>query len=390
MAIREINGGYYVEVFLGIDPITEKKDRKTKTFKPKSRENLKKAKAWETKTLEAYMNGELTLKGDIPLADYLDEWYEKFIKDKKAYTTQQRYNRHIKCIKEHLGKVRLIKLKTKMVDDFYTKLEKEMKTFKNGKIKRRYSNGTILQVHKLFRMAIEQAETWEMIPKNYVNSATPPGNDTPETKSWSLNVTNEFFEYIKGEKIYTAAFIALHSGLREGEVAALRFQDIDFDKYIMTINHTLVDKHGIGLELEEPKTESSKDIVVMTGELNKMLKSIELEYKKHKLKTGIDLEYVCGWEDGRPLRPSYISKRFSLLAKKYAEKKSIDPITFHGLRHSHATILYEAGATSQEISKRLRHSRVSITDDIYIHVKEEIKKSTAQIFDRAVEEAKKI
>ena len=98
-----------------------------------------------------------------------------------------------------------------MVDDFYTKLEKEMKTFKNGKIKRRYSNGTILQVHKLFRMAIEQAETWEMIPKNYVNSATPPGNDTPETKSWSLNVTNEFFEYIKGEKniyccIYCVAF----------------------------------------------------------------------------------------------------------------------------------------------------------------------------------------
>ncbi|QUH20259.1 tyrosine-type recombinase/integrase [Alkaliphilus sp. B6464] len=120
----------------------------------------------------------------------------------------------------------------------------------------------------------------------------------------------------------------------------------------------MVEKTKEGPVLEGPKTESSKDTVAMTNDLLDKLKQIDKEYKKHKLKTGIELDFVCSWEDGRPLR------------------------------HSHATILFELGASSQEISKRLRHSRVSTTDDIYIHVKEDIKKSTADLFNQAVEKIK--
>jgi integrase len=89
------------------------------------------------------------------------------------------------------------------------------------------------------------------------------------------------------------------------------------------------------------------------------------------------------------LRPTYISKVFIKFAKQFSEEKGIDRITFHGLRHSHATMVYRVGADSQEISKRLRHSRVSTTDDIYIHVTEEIKKSTAQLFDQAIDSKKR-
>ncbi|WP_084108679.1 tyrosine-type recombinase/integrase [Clostridium cavendishii] len=95
-------------------------------------------------------------------------------------------------------------------------------------------------------------------------------------------------------------------------------------------------------------------------------------------------EYVCSWDDGRQLRPLYVTATFTKYVKRYKFKK----ITFHGLRHSHATILYINGASSHEISKRLRHSRVATTDDIYIHINKEIKKSTAHIFDKAVEEIK--
>ncbi|MBU5313433.1 tyrosine-type recombinase/integrase [Tissierella carlieri] len=99
--------------------------------------------------------------------------------------------------------------------------------------------------------------------------------------------------------------------------------------------------------------------------------------------------WLCSWPDGRPLRSTYISKAFTRFAKQFSEEKRIDRITFHGLRHSHATIVYGARADSQEISKRLRHSRVSTTDDIYIHVTEEIKKSTAQLFNQAIDSKKR-
>lgn len=389
MAIRETKDGYYVEAYLGINPITGKKDRATKIFTPKNRKNLAAAKAWEVKIKEDYAKGTYNVNGNVTLSAYLDDWFKTMIKGKKAYNTEKRYKVHIDCIKKHLGKVILNKLRTKMIDKFYSDLQAEMKTFKNGTTKRRYSNETILKTHKMFRMAIEQAVAWEMISKNYVDFAKPPASDTKEARSWPLKTVNDFLEYIKDEKIYLPCFIVVHTALREGEVCALRFkEDINFKKGYIAVNKTMVEKAKIGLELEDPKTESSKDIVYMTKDLKNKLLEVQRERKKHKLKTGIELNYVCCWEDDRPLRPTYISRRFRQLAEKFSKEKGIEPITFHGLRHSHATILYEHGADTFEISKQLRHSRPSTTENIYLHANKEIKKSTAQIFDKAVENSK--
>ncbi|WP_312907298.1 tyrosine-type recombinase/integrase [Tissierella praeacuta] len=384
MAIREIEGGYYVEVFLGADPITGKKIRKTKTFKPKSRENLKLAKAWEVKIQEQYDKGELGSKGEILLSVFLEDWFETFVKDKLAYNTERRYRTFVNCIKEHLGNVKLNKLRTKMIDEFYSAMSKEMKTFKNGETKRRYADGTILKTHKMFRLAMQQAVDWDMIPKNYVDAAKPPADDKRNIQYWDINIINDFLDKIKDTTIYLPVFIAYHTGLREGEIAALRWEDINLKEGYIMVNHNMVEKKGEGLVLENTKTPASEAKVALTKELTSVLKSVLKEQKKHKLKTKIEVEYVCRWEDGRPLRPTYISQTFTKYVKKYEMKK----ITFHGLRHSHATILYSVGANSQEISKRLRHSRVSTTDDIYIHVTEEIKKSTAELFDKAVEQSK--
>jgi integrase len=119
----------------------------------------------------------------------------------------------------------------------------------------------------------------------------------------------------------------------------------------------------------------------MTKELVKILQDEKGKQDLLSKTTGINYEFVCSWEDGRALRPLYITKTFT----KYVENFGFRKITFHGLRHTHATILYTLGADSQQISKRLRHSRVSTTDDIYIHVSEDIKRNTAQIFEKGIE-----
>ncbi|QUH20243.1 tyrosine-type recombinase/integrase [Alkaliphilus sp. B6464] len=384
MSVRKVGDGYKAEVFLGINSSTGKKIRKTKTFKKQ-----KDAKDWERDILQAYKTGNLSLNGDIKLSEYLEYWYDTYVIANTKYNTQKRYRTLINCVKEHLGHITLDKLRTPIIDRFYADLKLEMIILKDGTTKRRYMDGTILKVHKLFRQAMGKAVGWDMIDKNPVDYATSPDDDKRNKNTWSLNIINDFLDYIKDEKIYLPSFIAFNTGLREGEIAALRFKyDIDFKAELIKINHNMVEKTKEGPVLEEPKTESSKDTVAMTKDLLDKLKQIDKEYKKYKLKTGIELEFVCSWEDGRPLRPTYISQRFSELAKRFAIKREIEPITFHGLRHSHATILFELGASSQEISKRLRHSRVSTTDDIYIHVKEDIKKSTADLFNQAVEKIK--
>ena len=379
MAIRKTEKGYYVEVFLGNDPLTDKKIRKTKTFK-----KLKDAKDWEVNIIKDYKDGNLNLKGNMTVSEFLDYWLENVIEDKKAYTTIKRYKIQVDCIKSHMGHLRLDKLKTPLVDRFYNDLAKEMRTYKNGTTKRRYSNGTIIKVHRLFKQAIDKAVGWDIIAKNVVYYAEVPKDDERNIETWSIKEINQFLEEVKETKMYLPIQIAYHTGLRQGEISALRWQDIDLEKGYLTVNHNMIEKKGIGLVLESPKTEASKAIVTLTEGLIKILEKELIRQKKHKLKTGITLEYVCSWEDGRAMRPIYLSKTFT----KYVDKSELKKITFHGLRHSHATILYSAGANSQEISKRLRHSRVSTTDDIYIHVTEEIKKSTALIFDKAIDQGK--
>ena len=389
MAIRPIEGGYYVEVFLGNDPITGKKIRKTKTFRPRSREKKKEAKTWENDILNKYEKGDLTLGKDPSLHDFLESWFSTKIEGKKAYNTVKRYRTFLNCISDHLGLVKLSKLTVKIVEDFYDAMSKEMRTLKDGTTKRRYADGTILKTHKMFKLAMDQAVKWEILTRNVVDLADPPADDKRKVKHWDLETINKFLDYIKDTMIYLPVFIAYHSGLREGEICALRSKnDINLKKNYLMVNNNMVEKKGEGLVLENTKTPASEAKVVLTKDLKAKIKYVLKEQKKHKLKTGIELEYICCWGDGRPLRPTYISQTFTKYARKFEEETGIKRITFHGLRHSHATILYSIGADSQEISKRLRHSRVSTTDDIYIHVTEEIKKSTAQLFDQAIDKSK--
>jgi integrase len=393
MSIQEHEDGYYVEAYLGKDPLTNEQIRKYKLFSPKNRKSLKQAKTWEIEILNDYKNGELDLNGDMKLSKYLEYWFETYVETNCAYQTQKRYRTLCNCIESHIGYLPLEKVKVPVIERFYADLKKETITLKDGTKKRRYKDGTILKTHKVLKQALNKAVAWDMIAKNPAAYVKPPEDDKREINTWSIEEAEAFLEKIKDSKLYLPVFIAFHTGLREGEICALRWSDINLKEGYLKVNHNMV-QEGKKLVLEDPKTDASKDTVAMTKELTEKLKEVQKAQEKMSdtnkgenvisFKKENTFDYVCSWDDGRPLRPLYVTKTFTKYVKRYGFKK----ITFHGLRHSHATILFANGASSHEISKRLRHSRVSTTDDIYIHVNQEIKKSTADIFSKAVDQVK--
>lgn len=394
MSIRKTDKGYYVEVYLGKDVLTGKKKRKTKLFSPATRKTLTEAKKWELEILTSYKTGDLSLDADMMLSDYLDYWFDTYVVVKTAYQTRERYRTICNCIKSGIGHLPLEKIKTPVIDKFYADLQKEMIKLKNGTVKRRYMDGTILKTHKLLRQALDKAVGWEIINKNPADYASAPADDKRDIKTWSVEEIEIFLKLISDSKLYLPVFIAYHTGMREGEICALRWEDVNLKEGYLTVNHSIVQEKK-ELVLEDPKTSSSRAKVYLTKELIAKLKEVQKFQEKLSallrgnmkvvdIKKVNDFKYVCSWDDSRPLRPLYVTKTFTRYVKKYEMKK----ITFHGLRHSHATILYANGASSHDISKRLRHSRVATTDDIYIHVTEEIKKSTADIFSKAVEKIK--
>jgi integrase len=389
MAIRETEKGYYVEVYLGKDPLTGKKIRKTKLFSPVNKKSLKDAKAFEAEWLLKGINGEIDINSNMILKDYINYWYNTYVKVNCAIQTQIRYKTFSDCINSNIGHIKLEKLTPPLIQQFYSKLILENKKLKNGTMKRRYSNGTVLKTHKMLHLALKWAVSWQMLAYNPTDSVMPPSDDTRNINTWSIDDINKFLSLIHDENVYAAVNIAYRTGMRAGEISALKWNDIDFKNQVIKVRHNMAYANG-ELILQEPKTKNSKRDIDIDDDTKNWLKSVQLHQQEQNLALPQDLkinyEYVCSWIDGKPFIPSYITKSFTRLVKKHSSQ--FNKITFHGLRHSHASILFQEGISSNVISKRLGHSRTSITDDIYIHIKPQMQKEAAKIFGAAIKKVK--
>ncbi len=134
------------------------------------------------------------------------------------------------------------------------------------------------------------------------------------------------------------------------------------------------------LRIGKPKTAAGYREIEIGEELVNILKHQRLLQSKNKLKYGklyYDSNFVCTWENGKPVTPNQI--------KYYSDKAQRElgfPFNFHSLRHTHATMLLEAGAKPKEVHVRLGHSKISTTLDTYVHLSTDSKKETANLFDK--------
>lgn len=177
-----------------------------------------------------------------------------------------------------------------------------------------------------------------------------------KTDFYTLKEFNKFIRFVD-DNIYKQFFNLMYfTGTRPGEAMALRFSDFE-DNYI-NIRHNLSTKGG--RILYTPKNISSIRVI----RIDKKLRNDLLKLKKHYIKKYNDKCYDYYIFGGiKPLSPSTINRR------KYSAcvKANIRPITLHQFRHSHATLLLQKGIMINEVSRRLGHSKVSTTLDVYTH-----------------------
>ena len=169
---------------------------------------------------------------------------------------------------------------------------------------------------------------------------------------------DEFKQFIKcvDDEVYKQFFnLMFFTGTRPGEAMALKFKDLK-DGYI-TISKT-INSHG-NRKIGTPKTNSSNRKIKIDKKLERDLLNLKKIYEK-KYEFNDDLFIFGGI---KPLSPTTINRH----KKKACEKANIRPITLHQFRHSHATLLMQKGIMVNEVSKRLGHSKVSTTLDIYSH-----------------------
>ncbi|MHB9939839.1 site-specific integrase [Clostridium sporogenes] len=265
---------------------------------------------------------------------------------------------------------------------------KDIQDYYNSLIKKGKSVNSIKNLNKIIAPCIRYAFDNNIIIKDFSRSIVLPREKEEEklakvkkVQPFTLEEQKKFVKAIDGHDLEMLFLTALNTGLRQGELLALTWKDIDFKNNTIRVNKTVkyisdVSKEGRGacrMTKQTPKSESSKRTLSIPVPLTKRLKQYQLQQKELKLKMGNLYEnntlIFCN-EFGRYLDSSNVRKRYKRILKdnKLKDRK------FHDLRHTYATRLFELGENPKTVQTLLGHSNISITLDTYTHVLESMKK----------------
>lgn len=173
---------------------------------------------------------------------------------------------------------------------------------------------------------------------------------------------------------YVIAFLAL-SGLRIGELLCLTKGDVDLGARLIHVTKTI--DHRTGIVLEGAKTSTSVRDVYIQDELMDLIRDIRKYMAQMSLACGFRSDLFFSDFDGKPLQYYRVNKYFKENTERVIGRK----LSLHSLRHTHASLMFEAGASLESVSMRLGHADSRVTRDIYLHITERLKERYNQTFD---------
>ena len=336
----------------GTDPLTGKRIREYVTFKGTRKQAEK-----ERDRLVAAVNGGnyVVNTSNMMVSSWMDQWLELYCIG-LSVTTLSNYKGQIeRYLTPVLGKIPL-----KMLQNYH------VQRWVNQMISEGLSPKTIRNVYMNLNAALKKARALNMINSNPCEGTVLPKRPKLKYNIYTTDEINDMLNKAKGTDMYLPLLIESMTGLRRGELLALRWEDIDLEKKVMHIHRNRVYAGGKVVE-KEPKTDSSiRDITFGEG-----LKTyLETEYDKYfedKYEHGSlfnDKGYVIRQENGLPYHPQSWKCKW----ERFLKRVGLTHIRFHDLRHSHCTALLESGKVDMKtVQYRLGHSNISTTMDIYAH-----------------------
>ena len=301
--------------------------------------------------------------GKITLADYLRRWESDYCEPNLSQNTLARYKGIIKNhLIPNLGHHPLAKLQPLHVQGYYTEALKSGRADGKGD---KLSPASVRYHHAVLREALNHAVEWQLVFRNVCDAVKPPRltrNERPVLNREDIDVLMLAAE---GTSIYIPVAIALYTGMRRGEVLALHWKDVDLKAEEITIKQSVEWDRKLKRHKFKPVKNEKPRRIDITPRLIEILTVWKKEQKKKKLAFGEDYQksdLVCTQDDGTLISLDHTTKAFGRLAKKCKLG-----ITYHGIRHSHATLLIESGVPSKMVAERLGND-VGIMEKTYAHV----------------------
>lgn len=343
---------YYVVFNFGKDPVTGKQIKPYKTF-----DKLKEARAALRQHEAARDMGQVVIPKELTLHQWLDTWMQDIVELKCADTTVYGYQQMIRNhIAPALGDIPLQKLTVQQVQNYYSE------KIKAGKI----SSNTVRKHHDLLNRALKVAVKQGLILSNPAQNAEAPHTERPDIDYYSFKDLQKLLQLAEGTRLEAPIKLAGFLGLRREEIMGLTWNCVDFEAKKILIRKARTSA-GSEIVVKEPKNKTSRRTLHMPPDIEELLlrEREKQQFYKEKLgNTYTDSGYVVTFEDGRPIRPNYVSDLF----KKFIKDNDLPSLTLHGLRHSFASIASAKGIPLYDIGRALGHSSPSTTGRIYTHL----------------------
>jgi len=296
------------------------------------------------------------------VGQYLSQWLATSVAARVRASTLDSYTRLMRAsILPTIGEVPVQKLNAAQVQRLYTDL-----------LAAGLSHRTVRYVHTVLKMAMKQAVRWRLVARNVVDDVDPPCAVRPQIAAWDQVDSCRFLAVAALDPLAALWRVALATGMRVGELRGLRWSDIDLDAVRVQVRQNAVTVGGQVL-LQEPKTNAGHRNISINPDTVGALRAWRAQRPALIGRAEREAELVFPGDDGAPISLDAVTYRFQSLVRRAEVRR----ISFHGMRHTHATLLLAAGANIKVVSERLGHSSIQITLDTYAHVLPEMEQQAA-------------
>ena len=309
----------------------------------------------------------------MPFGEWIDFWYKTYCKHTIRLTTQLEYESRIyKHIIPEIGSIPLNKLTQADLQQFYARTKSSGRKIKVEAYGTGLSDRVVRAIHANCRSALEKAVQEGLIRTNPAVGCKLPPKKSREMKVLTPNEVIRFLTRAKEEGYYELFLLELGTGMRRGEILALKWSDLNFTTGELRIERqvNVFNKEQV---ISTPKTKSSIRTIILPPSLLQILS----DYK-----TTVDSEWIfpSPLDNTKTRHPSAVRKRMQIILERAGCKK----VRFHDLRHTFSTMALESGMDIKSLSSMLGHVSSATTIDIYSHITNTMQRQAAAKIDRQI------
>jgi integrase len=296
------------------------------------------------------------------VAEFTDQWERDWATANVGPKTLERYRQLLRLyVKPHIGSVRIQKLRAVHLNELYSALLRS-----GGQDGAALSARSVGHVHRVLHRALGHAATWGVVSQNVASLVAPPPVPDEEIKIITEDQIGVILRHLEGRTLRPIVSFLLGTGARRGEVLAVRWGDVNFQRNVVKIERSLEQTKG-SLRVKSPKTKNGRRSVTISPWLAAELRSHRARQDERRLALGMgrapDESTVFAKWNGEFRSPSRLSQDFAAAM----DVLKVD-CTLHGLRHTHVSQLIAAGLDVLTISRRIGHASPAITLNVYSHM----------------------